>query len=284
MTRYGIGDKPFRGQNPPDGALITYYLKEKADAKTPVKMQVFDSSNKMIGEYKNLLKEKGINRTVWGMSQEGARQRRPPTPEQLENFGPPRGPQVVPGIYTVKFFVGDKMQGESKVEVRLDPTVQITTADLQTQFDLAMKLRDLVSVMNDGLRQLDSVKQQTDQIEAVAKDRLPEVPADLTKAFTDYKKGLNDLLNSLATNPEDGSFAAAKFSDQLNGLYFSISGGNFAPTATMKENYEMLSKEFPNRITQINKFIAENTANFNKVLQKNGLAIIVTGKNVEPPK
>ena len=171
MTRYGIGDKPFRGQNPPNGAFITYYLKDKADAKTPVKMQVFDSSNKMIVEQKNLSKEKGINRATWNLSQEGARQRRPPTAEQMEFGFSPRGPQVLPGTYTVKLFVGDKMIGERRVEVRVDPTVQITTAELQTQLELAMKLRDLVSVMNDGLRQLDSVKTQTDQIETVAKDR-----------------------------------------------------------------------------------------------------------------
>ena len=284
MTRYGIGDKPFRGQNPPNGALVTYFLKDKVDAKTPVRMQIFDSANKMVVEYKNLSKEKGINRAVWNLSQEGARLRRPPTPQQLEFAGPPRGPQVIPGTYTIKLFVGDKMHGESKVEVRVDPTVKVTTADLQTQYDLGMKLRDLNSVMNDGLRQLDSIKQQTDQIELVAKDRLTEVPADLTKAFADYKKGLNTLLGSLATNPEDGIFAPSKFADQLGGLYFSIVGGNSAPTATMKENFEMLSKEFPSQIAKINKFISEDTANFNKVLQKNGLSTIVTGKTVEPIK
>ena len=284
MTRYGIGDKPFKGQNPPNGALITYYLKDKADAKTPVKMQVFDANNKMVSESKNLSKEKGLNRTTWNISQEGARQRRPPTPEQLEFGRPPQGPEVLPGIYTVKLFVGDTLQGEKKVEVRVDPTVQITTSELQAQFDLAIKLRDLVSVMNDGLRQLDSIKQQADQVEQVAKDRLPEVPADLTKALTDYKKGVSDLLSSLATNPEDGIRAPSHFADQLNGLYFSVSGGNFAPTPTMVENFEMLRKEFPNKIAQINKFVAEDTANLNKTLQKYNLSTIVPGKNVEPPK
>lgn len=284
MTRYGIGDKPFRGQNPPSGALVTYYLKDKLDAKTPVKLQIFDAANKMVGEYKNLSKEKGVNRFVWGMSQEGARLRRPIPPEQLELFGPPRGPQVLPGTYTAKLFVGDKLQGESKVEVRIDPTVKVTTADLQTQYDLSMKLRDLTSVMNDGLRQLDSLQLQANQIEAVAKDRLPEMPADLTKAFADYKKALSTLLNSLTTNPEDGGFAASKYADQLQGLYFSISGGNAAPTATMKENAESLSKEFPNQIVKINKFVNEDTANFNKILQKNNLGMIVTGKNIEIAK
>ncbi len=52
----------------------------------------------------------------------------------------------------------------------------------------------------------------------------------------------------------------------------------------MKENYELLQKEFPNKIAQINKFIAEDTAKMNQVLQKYGLATIVVGKNIEPPK
>ena len=284
MTRYGIGDEPFRGENPPNGAIITYYLKDKADEKTPVKMQIFDSANKMIVEQKNLSKEKGINRATWNLSQEGARLRRPPTADQLEFGFTPRGPQVLPGTYTVKLFVGDKMIGERRVEVRVDPTVQVTTAELQTQYDLAMKLRDLVSVMNDGLRQLDSVKTQTEQIETVAKDRLTEVPADLTKAFTDYKKRTNDLLSELATNQEDGIRAPSRYADQLSGLYFTISGGNSAPTATMKENYEMLRKEFPNKIALISKFISEDTARFNQTLQKYNLSTIIPGKAVEPPK
>ncbi|CAN5700827.1 hypothetical protein BH20ACI4_BH20ACI4_10460 [soil metagenome] len=284
MTRYGIGDKPFRGQNPPNGAVITYYLKDKADAKTTVKMQVFGADNKLIVEYKNLSKEKGINRTTWNLSQEGVRLRRPPTADQLEFGFTPRGPQVLPGTYTVKIFAGDKMIGERRVEVRVDPTVQITNAELQTQYELAMKLRDMLSVMNDGLRQLDSVKTQTEQIEAVAKDRLTEVPADLTKAFADYKKRTNDLLDSLTTNPEDGIRAPSRFADQLSGLYFTVSGGNSAPTATMKENYELVRREFPNKVALISRFISEDTARFNQTLQKYNLSVIIPGKAVEPPK
>ncbi len=284
MTRYGIGDKPFKGQNPPNGAIITYYLKDKADEKTPVKMQVFDSSNKMLVEYKNLSKEKGINRATWNLAQEGARQRRPPTAEQMEFRGQPRGPQVLPGIYTVKIFAGDKMIGENRVEVRVDPTVRVTTAELQMQYDLAMKLSDLVSVMNDGLRQLDSVKTQTDQIETVAKDRIGEVPPELTKAFADFKKRTSDLLNDLATNQEDGIRAPSRYSNQLNSLYSTVADGNYPPTATMKENYEILRKEFPNKIASISKFITEDTARFNQILQKYNLSVIIPGKNIEPPK
>jgi uncharacterized protein YhaN len=166
--------------------------------------------------------------------------------------------------------------------VRVDPSVQISAADLQTQYEMAMKLRDMVSVTNDGLRFLDSARQQAEQIETVAKDRLTEVPADLTKALADYKKRVDDLLKELATNPEDGIRAPARFSDQLSGLYFTISGGNSAPTATMRENYELLQKEFPAKIAMINRFIAEDTARMNQILQKYNLSTIVAGKNIEP--
>ena len=283
MTRYGIGDKPFRGQNPPNGALFTYYLKDKPDEKTAVKMQIFDPAGKMIVELKNLPKDKGLNRSVWNLSQDGARFRRPPTPEQLEFQGPPRGPQALPGTYAVKLFVGDKMLSENKVEVKIDPTVQVSAADLQTQFDLALRLRDMLSVTNDSLRQLDSLRLQTDQIEQIAKDRLTDVPADLTKAITDYKKRLTDLLGEMAINPEDGIRGSQKFADQLNGLYFTINDGNSAPTPTMKENYEVLRRDFPGKIDKIRKFVSGETADFNKALTKFGLSTIVTGKTIEPP-
>jgi photosystem II stability/assembly factor-like uncharacterized protein len=283
MSRYGIGDKPFQGQNPPRGAIISYYLKDKPDPKTPVKMQIFDAEGKLVVNINNFPKEKGVNRVVWGMTHEGARLRRPPPPEFVEFFGGPRGPQVLPGIYTVKLSIGDKTQ-EKKIEVKVDPLVNVSATDLQAQLDIAMKLRDMVTTMNDSLRLLDSVKSQAEQIERVAKDRLGDLPADLTKSLADYKKQIDTLLNDLATSEEDGARAAAKFSDQLNGLFFTVSDGNAGPTPAMRENFAMLQAQLPGKVAEINKFINDNTAKINQALQKNNLPIIVAGKAIETPK
>lgn len=283
MSRYGIGDKPFQGQNPPRGAIISYYLKDKPDPKTPVKMQIFDAEGKLVVNINNFPKEKGVNRVVWGMTHEGARLRRPPPPEFVEFFGGPRGPQVLPGIYTVKLSIGDKTQ-EKKIEVKVDPLVNVSATDLQAQLDMAMKLRDMVTTMNDSLRLLDSVKSQAEQIERVAKDRLGDLPADLTKSLADYKKQIDTLLNDLATSEEDGARAAAKFSDQLNGLFFTVSDGNAGPTPAMRENFAMLQAQLPGKVAEINKFINDNTAKINQALQKNNLPIIVAGKAIETPK
>ncbi len=284
FTRYGIGDKIFQGTNPPNGAIITYYLKDKPDAKTPLKLEIFDAAGKKISEVRNLSKEAGLNRTMWNLGYEGARSRRMPTAEQLEFGGSSRGPQAMPGVYTAKLLVGDKVAQETKIEVRVDPTVSITTAELQSQFDLAMRLRDMLSRLNDALRLLDSAKQQAEQIEKVAKDRLTDVSPDLTKALADYKKRIDTITGDLIVGDEDGIRASAKLTDQIGGLYGSVAGGNAAPTAAMREQFNLLQTQLPSKIVEINRFISEDTARLNQTLQKVGLPIIVVGKPFELSK
>ena len=50
FTRYGIGEKVFTGPNPPYGALISYYLKDKPDDKVKPKVQILDAAGKVINE------------------------------------------------------------------------------------------------------------------------------------------------------------------------------------------------------------------------------------------
>ena len=122
FTRYGIGDKVFAGPNPPYGALISYYLKDKPDDKTAFKVQILDRSGKLVQEIERPAKEKGLNRVTWNLRFGGAEVRRAPSDEETSFTGPPRGPQVLPGTYTVKLTVGARTF-EERVEVRLDPTI-----------------------------------------------------------------------------------------------------------------------------------------------------------------
>jgi photosystem II stability/assembly factor-like uncharacterized protein len=284
FTRYGIGDKVFAAPNPPAGALINYYLKDKADEKTPVKLEVFDASGKLIREIKNAPKDKGVNRAVWDLRYEGAKPRRQLTPEQQQQFGGGGGPQVLPGTYTVKLTVSGKTQ-EKKVEVRIDPTVNVTTADLQLQHELSLKLRDLVSTMNEGLQTLDSLKSQIEQIEKTVKERMPDAPADLTKAIAEYKKQLDAVINGLANSGDDGGLVTGpKYADYLNGAFFGISGVNAAPTVAQREFIAELQAQFPNKLEEVNKFIKEATPKMNEALKKFNTPILIVGKAVEAKK
>src|ERR1044072_7890662 len=128
FTRYGIGDKQFLGSNWPAGALITYYLKEKVDEKTTFKVQVFDREGKLVQEIEKPSREKGVNRIAWNVQLGGPEVGRPPTEEQVAFGFASRGPQVLPGTYTVKLTVADKVL-EQPVEVKLDPAIKTSVAE-----------------------------------------------------------------------------------------------------------------------------------------------------------
>jgi photosystem II stability/assembly factor-like uncharacterized protein len=283
FTRYGIGDKAFAGPNPAGGALITYYLKEKLDAKISAKIQILDSSGKTIRELSQISKEAGFNRVTWDLAHEGPTLRRQPTPEQLEQFalfgGGPRGPAVMPGTYTVKLIVGDKSQ-EKRVNVSVDPTVQITAADLHTQFDYSMKLRGMMSSTNTALKSLDGIKEQLQQIEKTIKERMPDAPKDLAATVSDYLKQTEALLAKLASPQQEGLGlrGSSQLSEKLSSLFSSIQGVNAAPTPAQKEFFDELQPEFQSKLAEVNKFLGEQMPKFNDKLKSNNAPTVVFSK------
>ena len=58
------GQKTFYGPNPPNGAIIDYYLKAKPDEKERVKITITDSAGKVVREMDGT-KEPGVNRVTW---------------------------------------------------------------------------------------------------------------------------------------------------------------------------------------------------------------------------
>src|ERR687889_134463 len=95
MTRYGVAEKAFAGQNPPYGALLSYYLNRKPDEKTKVRFQILDAAGKTVSEIENVAKEQGLNRVNWNLRYGGAQVRGPATPEGTPVTG---GPRRAPGL------------------------------------------------------------------------------------------------------------------------------------------------------------------------------------------
>ncbi|MCI0491243.1 MAG: hypothetical protein L0229_32025 [Blastocatellia bacterium] len=284
FTRYGIGDKVFAGPNPNYGALITYYLKEKPDEKSKVKIQILDGTGKVIREMENVPKEKGLNRANWDLNHEGAKQRRPPSGDQPSFFGGPRGPQALPGTYTVRLMVGDKTL-EKRVEVRMDPTVKIAESDLRAQFDHAMKLRDMQSSINEGLRALDSINGQLEQIEKTVKDRMPDAARDLEKTLSDYKKEVKAQQGRLARSQDGGGLSGGpRLGDRIGRLFFTIDGTNAVPTSAQREYFLELQPMFRQGMEELNKFIAETVPKWNEALRRAGGPTLIPGKAIEAPR
>jgi photosystem II stability/assembly factor-like uncharacterized protein len=144
------------GQNPPDGAILDYYLPRSAGM---VKLEVLDEQGIAIRSYSSqdlptqidttslphptywirpwqaLSAESGHHRFVWDLRREpprGSRRQYSIAAVQWNTPDGPLGPFVHPGTYTVRLTVDGVVQ-ERPISVALDPRVDISHADLQLQ-------------------------------------------------------------------------------------------------------------------------------------------------------
>ena len=155
--------------NPPDGAIIDYYL--PADASGPVTLEIFSGERKPVRRYSSddkpepydekeinvpmywarpldaLAASKGAHRFVWNL--------RYPTPGAVNRDFPisatyrdtplePLGVLAVPGAYTVKLTVNGATLTQP-LTLKMDPRASITPPGLQQQFTLATKIADMMN-------------------------------------------------------------------------------------------------------------------------------------------
>jgi hypothetical protein len=280
FTRYGTGDKQFAGPNPPSGALITYYLKDKLDEKATIKLQIFDSAGKLLQDIERPSREKGLNRVAWNLRIGGPEVRRPPTEEQLAFGFAARGPQVLPGSYKVKLTVNDKTF-EEPVEVKLDPAVNVPVAALQEALDMQVKLRDMQTNINTSLRFLDSVKEQLKQSQTTMKGLQKEPDKDLMKALDDYIKQVDTLLDRLSARNEGlGLAGRSQVIDDIGNLFFSLDT-NFGPTQGQKEYFGEIQPVYRARMDEVNKFLRDTLPQWNDKLRAWNAPTLTTRKPIE---
>lgn len=131
-----LGSAVFVGDNPTNGAVITYYQKSR-HLFGKLKIEILDASGKVIDELP-ASKRRGLNRVVWAMR---VKPPRVPPAVQLA-FSGTQGPRVLPGIYTVRMTKNGQVV-EQKITVGLDRRSSFTAADRKAQFDAAMRVHRL---------------------------------------------------------------------------------------------------------------------------------------------
>ena len=145
------------GQNPPEGAIIDYYLNSNAK---DVSLSIFDSKSNLVRRYTNhdslykippvniplywirpqqiLSAEVGSHRFTWDMHYTPLDvPPNYPMSAVYKNTAPaPTSPWVMPGLYTVKLTVDGK-QFTQTLKIKMDPRVKTSIKDLQLQHDLS---------------------------------------------------------------------------------------------------------------------------------------------------
>jgi hypothetical protein len=118
------GDMIFRGENPANGALVDYWLRDDGAAVT---LTVHDSTGRLVQSLAPS-RQRGVNRVVWNLRHADLPVRSGGGEDDDEGPRPTTpGPLVLPGTYTVRLAHAGRTM-EQKVVVRDDPRLTVTRA------------------------------------------------------------------------------------------------------------------------------------------------------------
>ncbi|MDQ8158632.1 MAG: hypothetical protein P3C12_04315, partial [Gemmatimonadota bacterium] len=124
-VRPHTGDMIFRGENPANGALIDFWVR---DVGTAVELTVLDSAGRTVQTLKPT-STRGVNRMMWNLRHAELPIRSGGGED--DDAGPSAttpGPLVLPGTYTVRLSVGGVTQRQ-RVVVKEDPRITVTRAE-----------------------------------------------------------------------------------------------------------------------------------------------------------
>ncbi|WP_411282464.1 WD40/YVTN/BNR-like repeat-containing protein [Gemmatimonas sp.] len=155
-------DEP-RAENPPDGAMIDYYLSRDAQS---VSLEILNAAGRVLRTFASTdptpppadagnwprywfrpatapSTKAGLQRVTWDLhyARPSAECSLPISATPFNTKCEPEGPWVMPGVYTARVTVDGAVQSH-KFTVRMDPRVKTSPAALRQQHDLSLALYD----------------------------------------------------------------------------------------------------------------------------------------------
>jgi hypothetical protein len=223
---------------------------------------------------KQLKPEAGLNRFVWDLRYEEAH--RVPGYYLWEYGSGARGPVAVPGHYQVRLTVGAQSQ-TAAFDLKLDPRVQISQADLEQQFNLLLQTRDELSRVYDTVNQIQDVRSQLSGL----KRRLPENASTKTiaTAADDLEKKLvavrEELVNLTISANEDSLAYPPQLDAKLAYLAMDAGTADAAPTEAEQRQLEKLKRQSGELVGRWEDLQRRDLAAFQKLTVEGSLSTVV---------
>ncbi|MES0094712.1 hypothetical protein [Mesorhizobium sp. M0030] len=287
----GRGDRHYLdcGENPPDGAIVYYWLPN--DAEGPVKLTFRDAADKTIiafssddldaPSHKKPGTKAGLHRFVWDLRSPGPvkleqsltiRKYKPLAPEGEG----PSGPAVVPGRYQVEIQADGKSRTVDFAIVK-DPRVATTEKEFAEQFALLQELFGMLSALNQAVNRIRLLKRQL---------------ADVQKRLDDGDKSLGGRAQSLVGRLEEIEGALIDFkretprdrrnpaglNDMLVELVDVVAFADAAPTLQARQVSEEVMSRIDDEIRKLDELVREEITALNVALKEAGVELLGTCK------
>jgi photosystem II stability/assembly factor-like uncharacterized protein len=226
-------DSQFDGQNPPEAAMIAYYLK-KRHLVGDLKLEVYDEKGTLVSTLPGG-KRRGVNRVAWPM-----RGPAPKMPKAADLVGGSLyGARPPEGTYTVRMIKGNDTY-ESKVTLVLDPRSKATAEDRKLQRETVAKLHALLGQMTFTVERIADLR---DQARARA-EKLPSGDAlrKRLEVFADAMEAQRAALVSTKES-EGGISGDEKLREELGTLYGNVNFYEGRPTESQVNRMGVLAAD-----------------------------------------
>ncbi len=223
----------YAGDNPPNGASITFYQSKPAPGGGPV-LEILDANGQVVrkiagthdvdGKKKPWIQNAvGIERFVWDLSEN------PPVkwlaaPKPFQGFD--SGAGVVPGAYTVRLTLGSRVLSATLV-VKPDPRAPWTQDDYQKEHDYAAFAFAQFDAIDRWLNDLDATRARITRALPALIKREGANSAAVARARTVLAAGarLESELSSNPQNDEDIFIFAPGLRERLSDLFGPLGAG-----------------------------------------------------------
>jgi hypothetical protein len=254
-------------------AVFQYYLKDTA---TNLTVEIFDAQGQLVQSFTGRTRQsasdslaevqqaeeygydkrqqppsikKGLNTFSWDL--------RYPSPAFFKGIvlwgaSPFHGPLAPPGKYQVRFTAGKQIVTKP-FEIRLDPRLKgVTPADVQQQFQLAMKIRDATDKANQaiiGIRRLKAKITASGTANAAHKDLLDRL-----------NKIEEDLYQVKNQSGQDPLNFPIRLNNRLAALEEIVETGDALPTAGDYQVFQELSVDLDKELAELNALLQSKKA------------------------
>ena len=284
-------DEP-AGENPPDGALIDYFLSK--DASGPVAIEIKDSKGQLVRKYSSTDKpveanpkrlripsywirppqsvstKTGIHRFLWDLHYtpiSGVEPEFPMTATYRNTPPQATSPWVAPGDYTVALSADGKTFTQP-LTVAMDPRVKASASDLQEQFDFSWRLYQMRLKLAPMGEKFDDIAEQLTKLKARAAER-----ADVTQRLETFAQ---TLMKFGPPHPRPGASPSFFVLDSTRQLFNDIEVADAAPTAATKAAVAALETKVGPMTDAWQKLLETDLPALNQQLKQAGFSEIKT--------
>lgn len=210
----------------------------------------------------------GSNRFWWNLRYADAKRIR----TVVNDEGTLSGPTAVPGEYRVRLIVG-KDTLTRPFTVKMDPRIEVTTADLQQTFDLGMKVQGRMNSIVEGFDRIEDLQKQIDV--RVDQSSEQEYAKRVKEAATPVRQALEVVRTELVDWFNHDDQATLHFPIKLYNMMLTLNaqvlGQEAAPTKQHGEILDDLGGKVDVQLQRLQQLEANEIKSLNALLTELGL-------------